>query len=816
VAVLLLAGGFLVPKLAWGQVVPSSPTSTPPIDGPIPSLVNATGPLFEAPIFATDPNSVHEGRFTWGPDLFGPGTPLRTFWTAVQFAAPGNPFEFTAAPALQTHVNAALASADGKLSQIDAGGIGALFSSFADLVSLTPGAHATFTLPTGPKQKFFGYLPVRSRWLRSQWVPTQNFVITPWGPWQKYTSSDYYPFGDIRLRGARFYCAARRAEVEQNGSRLSLGERVGFSVGVLGQQIDFMVVEPTLSLDGASKFFGSGDGAQAFTIPLLLGTAVDPIRGLLPTLGEAKVPVVFVSADTEVRTEAERKSIFIPGGPLKLTPTHTKEYHTVTHSDAVLSAGFYDDQRFSANADFLLFTVGPLNVRALLGLDYGVGAFHVNDTAVPDDRVLFWGDPSAPPPGWPTRSRSGRSFVNLFSGTEYHDGAWALAAHRGSPYFQWEVQPDGPSNPLWTFPVFPIIRPHDLRALTDDDHVVSSATQLDLTVGLRGELGVSTTKPFEVTVHVEGSFTGGVTQHTLLRDALMAQAPAGVSIMRPFTSLTARPRQTAQVTFSGLQAGLHFYLDLGFFGSIDFEKTFIDTPAVNVADYDTDDSLAPADEQTFLRLGTGATAGIAMTQPNVLSHLPGRTDFKTFLQNVPACLADNAPPPPQPEDCTPTQSTGTPPGVNLCLYGPELPLQENFLGQLLPPNACSNIQGWLAALDLSAGKKLCLTKYLSFLCSPVSKEQSWNGVNVVSRVWNLDPGMNSALLGIVDECALAFMGTDVAPDDPAVHDAVTDMASGFIGVAACSSDATLIPDSQIITAINPTTPPAAQPGQICK
>ena len=809
----VFACGLVVPALAWSQVVPSSPVSTPPVEGPIPSLVNATGPLFEAPVYVADSNSVHEGRFTWGPDLLGPGTPLRTFWKAVQFPVSGNPFEFTAAPALQTHVNSALAAADAKLGEIDAGGIGALFSSFADLVSAIPGAHATFTLPTAPKQNFFGYLPVRSRWLRSQWVPGQTFVITPWWPWQKYTYTDYYPFGDIRLRGARFYCAARRAQFEQNGSRLSLGERVGFSVNVLGQQIDFMVIEPSLSFNGPSKFFGTGDGAQAFTIPLLLGTAVEPIRGIgLPTLGEAQVPAVFVSADTEVRTLAEKKSIFIPGGGIKLTPTYTKEYHSVTHSDAVLSAGFYDDQRFSAETDFLLFTVGPLSVRGLLALDYAVGAFNVNNVEVPDDRVLFWGTAGAPP-GWPPLSRSGRQFVNLFSGTEYHDGPWALAAHRGSPYFQWEVHPDGPNTPLWTFPVFPIIRPHDLRALTDDDHVVSSATNLDLTLGIRGELGVDISGPFEVTVHVDGSFTGGVTQQTLLRDALMAQAPPGFSIMRPFTSLTARPRQTALVTFNGLKARLHFHLDL-FFDDIDFDKTFIDTPAAKVADYDSDTSSAPADEQTFLRLATGATAGTAMTKPNVLSHLPGRTDFTTFPQTVPVCLADDVPPPPPPDKCEPAVGSGAPPAVQLCLFGPELVVQENFVGQLLPPNVCPNIQGWLATLSLSGSQKLCLTKYLNFLCSPVSKSQSWNGVNVVSRVWNLDPAMNSELLDIANTCGPAFV--DLAVDDPEFKLEVEALTSGLIGVAACTSDATLIPDSQIITAISPTTPPSAQPGQICK
>ena len=798
---------------AWAQVVPSSPVATKPVEAAIPPLANATGPLFEAPVPVTNANALHEGRFTWGPDLLSPGTAVRTAWTGLQFPVAGTPLEFTAAPAFVPHLNDALGEADAKQQEVDAGGVVSLLTTYVDLVNVIPGANASLTQqPSAPKLNFFGYQPVRARWLRNQWAPVGPKVITPFQPHHQYVYDDYNAFEDIRLRGARFYCAARRSQFEQNGSRLSLGERVGFSIDVLGQQVDFMVIEPTVSLNGPAKFFGSSDGAQAFTVPLLLGTAIEPIRGIgLPTLGEAQVPVVFVTADTEVRTSAAKQSIFIPGGKFQLTPTYTKEYHTVTHSDAVLSAGFYADQRFAVRSSFLLFTVGALKVKGLLDLDYDVGAFNLANASVPDDRVLF-GFPS----GWPPQARSGGLFVNPDSGTQYHDGAWALAAHRGSPYFQWEVQPEGKTNTFWTAPVFPFVRTHDVRALTDDDHSLSSATSLGLTLGLSGELGVDVGGPFSVTVDVHGSFTGTVAQHTMLRDALMAQGPTGATRMRPFTSLTARPRQMAKVKFDGLKAGLHFYLDLGFFGEIDFTKTFINTPAQTIADYDSDSAPSPADEENMLRMATGATAGKPMTQPNVFSHLPQRSEFKTFQEDMQACLTDPTPPPPPPPPCEPAPGGGAPPSVEMCLFGPDLFLQENLIGQTIPAGVCSNIQGWLAPLDLTGGQKLCLTKYLSLLCSPVSKEQPWQGVNVVSHVWNLNPGVNDALLEIAQECATAFVGSDVDPSDPNVKAKVEQIASGLIGVAACRSDATLIPDSQIIQAVSPTTPPAGQPGQICK
>jgi hypothetical protein len=87
------------------------------------------------------------------------------------------------------------------------------------------------------------------------------------------------------------------------------GGRVGFGVSILGQQIDFMVIEPSVGAQPSSQVLAPGDGAQAFTIPLLLGTRITPIRGLLPPLDEARVPVTFTTADTEVRTRAAKQLI---------------------------------------------------------------------------------------------------------------------------------------------------------------------------------------------------------------------------------------------------------------------------------------------------------------------------------------------------------------------------------------------------------------------------------------------------------------------------------------------------------------------------
>src|SRR5262245_812178 len=121
---------LLSPVAAWSQIATSTPVSTPSVDTSIPPLVNATGPLIEAPVEVTDQQSVHEGRFTWGPDLVDPGTSLRSVWTGVQFTVPNHALAFTAAPSFPFHVNHALFEADAKLLELDAGGVGSLFTSF--------------------------------------------------------------------------------------------------------------------------------------------------------------------------------------------------------------------------------------------------------------------------------------------------------------------------------------------------------------------------------------------------------------------------------------------------------------------------------------------------------------------------------------------------------------------------------------------------------------------------------------------------------------------------------------------------------------
>jgi hypothetical protein len=286
-----------------------NPFATPPVDGLIPPLPGGTLPLPSAPIALTGPAFVHEGRMTWGGDLVDPGTGSPAAWQGW-FSPIQGPLRYTASPAFPVRVGQAWSAAQSHLTALDPAAIGDAFELFEKLQDFMPGASATVTKPDTPKSFFFGYRPLRARWLGSQWGRPGPLLFQPE---KHYAYADSPPFRDVRMRGARLYCAARRAQLEQAGLPASLGERVGFSVSLVGHTIDFLVIEPTLALDGPERFTGAaGDLSRAFTVPFLLGTRVTPIRGLgLPGFGEIRVPLELVTGDSETVTAAEKRPVFV-------------------------------------------------------------------------------------------------------------------------------------------------------------------------------------------------------------------------------------------------------------------------------------------------------------------------------------------------------------------------------------------------------------------------------------------------------------------------------------------------------------------------
>jgi hypothetical protein len=801
---------LFAPAPVRAEVDPDAPVPGPPVPGAIPPLP-VSGALVEAAPAQTGSQWVHEGRFSRFGDLAA--TPAVT--AACPSLLPG-PAATTVSAELPARLADAHDEAALSVGQLDGGTIQDFFHVFESAVEALGGDVQVAIGDTQPA--CVGYPAVHARWLRRQWRP-RPLALGAQGEKLHVYHPRPRPFDEARLRGARLYCAAREAQFQQGGSVASMGERVGFSVKVLGKTIDFLVVEPTLALDGPERFTagGANDGAQAFEVPLLFGTRITPIRGLgLPGFREVRVPVSLVTADSEIRTGAELRPVhvgstlqcgFETGPPFgcKLVPEfvtqHAKEYHTVSHLDAIRSA----HKQSSISGQTEILRVGPLAVSIGFTIDWLLGALDVDP-----GRVLALPGLGLPP------ARSGRLWVNPLTAFRLHDGAWGLRFETPAPSappgsLSWNVLPDGETDPFWrdSLPLlFP--PPLQIRLLQNDDHAVLSSTGLGIEGTLSGVLGKDF-GPFEVTLQVTGALDGEVVQHHRLRDALLAQDQGGPS-MTAVTGLGVLPRQTADAELKPATGRLRLFLALPWpLDDIDIQKTLFTAPLVKLADYDSDDALGATDEALNFRLGAGSRRGSVMEKPVVFSHFPGRPEFPSFPVDVDGCLADPAPNPPPPPPCEPATDPGAVPAAEVCLYGPGPGLRP-LLGNL-PPNVCSGVPGFVATLGLPPDQSQCLQDFLAFLCAPVSKQQPFTGPpSVVAHVLDLlDPAQGEQLAAVLEACAAAFgaVGPDGTVDSSAV-------AEDFVSVGVCDALGNLLPDGDVLGAVgSPTTPPPAQAGPAC-
>jgi hypothetical protein len=553
-------------------------------------------------------------------------------------------------------------------------------------------------------------------------------------------------------------------------------------------------------------------------VPLLLGHRLTPIRGLgLPGFAEIQVPLVLVSGDTEVQTATDKRPVFVgyqapcPACiPQPVYETkHSRAYKTVTHSDAILSAS----RIYTVDGKIPFFLLGPARVSLTLNFTYRFG-----ELTKLDDRVI---QPVGTLAAWPPNPRPGWLFRNGVNGFRYHDGPWLLRPRSPVPgaAFTWRVMPHGETQPLWREPVFPIFQPHDIRAVTDDDHAVSSRTFAEIGVGVVGQLG-GALGPFHVELVVGGGFTAGIDHEHVVRDALMAQVPppplaAGPPpAMRPITALSVRARAESSLEFKGLDAGLHFRIDIPFFDDITFTQSLFSVPGTGLAGSpSTDESLTPIaanDDALALRLGTGSKLGNPMTKPFVVSHLPQSPDFQTFEDDVPTCLADPEPNPPLHDPCPAEEAQGGPPQGHVCFTGPTAIVRG--LGPPVPGNVCTNIAGYVGSLSVTLEQRACVRSFLEFLCGGTSSTELINSVNVVSRVWDFNVPMEQQLQAIVDQCVAAF----VPEGTPGGQQKAETLVKGIVVPKACTADGTILESSEIFSFIgNTQAAPAATASPAC-
>ncbi len=811
---LLVAGSGGLPARAEVDLI--APYEGPAQPGPITPL-GASGVLFEAPLSATGPKDVHDGRFTFFSDTAGPPGLASTCPDLLPQA-----FDTEAAPALVLHWNQALAEANASVSQLDGGTIQDFFNAFKTAVEYLGG---DVTVTTGPTvQRCVSWEPVQGRYLRGQWATTGYQL--PWKPNKLYTYHPQpTPFRELRERGARLYCAARTAQFSQGSNPSSMGERIGFSVTVLGETIDFLVVEPTLVLDGPERFTGAGanNGAQAFEVPMLLGTRITPIRGLpLPGFREVRVPVSLVTGDTELRTASDPGSVltgadiqcsFLDGPPYatcalvpKFETKYRKDHLTVTHLDVLRTA----QKQSSITGKTEVMRIGPVAVELGFGVEYLLGV-----ASPANDRVL---DLAGLPP-----AREGRLWVNPMTGVRWHDGPWAPQYFRGGSggYYSlnnwyWTVLSDGQSDPFWREPLdlFPP-PPLDLRLLANEDHLVGSGTGLGIEGSLSGLLGGSF-GPFTVELKVTGSLTGTVIQHHVVSDALLAQDQGQIG-MTPVTAVSVRPRQTGDADLHPAKGTLTLDLWLPWpLDNIHIVKKLFEIQKVNLANYDTDDGLTQVDERWNFRLGTGSARGHVTTKPAAFFHFPSGGEVASFPVDVDTCLTDEAPNPGTPPPCEAPPAQGAVPTAEVCVFGPGPGLRDIApMLPPLPPDVCKGVPAWVATLTMfSQEQQECLLVYLEYLCRPTSKQQPW-GVSkkdVVAHVLDLlDPKDGQALADAMQVCAQAFgvPGPNGVIDSSAIAD-------GFITAGICKADGTILEEGEILGAAgNPQQPPTAQQGAAC-
>jgi hypothetical protein len=750
-------------------------------------LVSTQTPFFEGSVAGPLPPLGLRGRGAYpilevanAHDLDpAPGSDLQA-WRNAAVSTP-----HAATPALATHLDGALADAAAELARLDAGPLRTAFA----LLDKVPGVDVTFH---GPTASATTYAPVRARWLRSE-----NGQRT--GP-------DPAELAEVRERGARLYCAARKAQEQAGGRAISMGEKAAFSINPFGmKKIDFLVLEPTLALAGAKRRTGAGaaDGAQAFEVPLLLGTRLTPVRGLgLPGLGELRAPLVLVSGDSEVVTptpgytrttwETECDLYGCYGWPVYHTEP-AREYQTVTHVDAIRSASMGAD----ADAEIPLAYLGPLRIDLVLGLGY-----HVGELTVKDDRLLAQGD-LGPTTGFPFRPRAGEPRPFALSGVSWHDGPWKYSKDSVDTSPRWMILDRGagwlgPTAGTWPFPL-------QSRVLQSDDHAVELETRMSLTGGIGGSLGLPV-GPVQISLDATGTLTGAAAQTHVVRDGLLATRDA--SGVAGNTALTVRPKMTAEAT-ANLKVKVKLLIDV-FVGKIKLEHTLVDT-STQLASWDSDQTGIFSEADT-LRIGTGSQRGDVMKQPDVLSHLPHAPAYATFTQGVDACLADASPGPAEPPLAPPSVDGGGAPRAEICVHGGAILGRDGAYAPRarMPAGVCGNVDAYVAGLGIDQDKSRCLVDYLRFLCQPVSRQQVFGGHDVVARVIDpLNEQTMTTYAGIVGQCLSAY-----AIPNESVASAEA-FARELFGWAACDGGANLIGASAAMPLdIDGHAPPVKAPRRI--
>jgi hypothetical protein len=565
---------------------------------------------------------------------------------------------------------------------------------------LTAATSLVQSASSGGEISHFGYQPEYARW----------------------DSLHGFPPGmdEFRQRGARLFCSATEAFRQGPKVPVLMGKRIISRLRILGFDVEYMAVEPSVALEPPQKFLSpSPDGAQVFAIPIAAGSRITPFKGLTNWGFQQQERIVLTTVDAALLNPVENSSTVM---------------YTATHADAFSAT----HKTFSDQEVIPLFNFGLGAIELEIGSDWGTAACTESDTfsGCRDNpyqmvhRLLVSGAP-----GYPGVRRGGPTsepvVINggLFGEGIVNDGHWALE-NEGV----WIRGFGGPR--VWPL-AFP--QPLFMRAAQNNDKSLELQSTVGLTETVRAAFGPRF-GPFQLTAEASGAFTGRLFSIHHIREQVngveySVAGEEGIGLYAlPQTDLTVTADQRGEASVR-LLLELTLGLDLPLVGYIGFRFKLIDASAADALPAPPAHKMGWP-EKNRLRISTAMSDGEGrLNTANIVSHWPNSDIFFAQPQSLADCLAGVTPPPTTgelPPVCSrpPTQANG-PIEIRMCFVTP------------VP----SDVTG-----------TLCEGRRYQFATEGASQTLDFRGAQHAVRV--LDDAAAEALAAIMAQCAEELASAD--------------------------------------------------------
>jgi hypothetical protein len=471
---------------------------------------------------------------------------------------------------------------------------------------------------------------------------------------------------EFRERGARLYCAAKTAYEQGPRATVLMGKKSAASFSILGLPVDIMAIQPSVALGAPQKFAsGDADGAQAFSIPIKVGTKFTPLS-ILPFLNIDQEQYVYY-------TTADAESVHDVGGG--------QQVQMATHADAF--TGFTGETTTkSFRTPLFKFAFGSIDL--LLSYGGGQAACSQADTfgscqmnALQPVRRLLASDA----PGYPGRRRGGptmaptidASGVTRWDGV-LNDGPWGIL-NAGSSAFS--LDPGIQLKPLNSAEAM------YLRAAQNNDKSMEVYSAMELSGGLAANVGLSW-GPFKLALELAATLDARLTTVHRIREQLNgieqthydAGAEFPYETALPVTDLSITPDLSSELGMSmSLKLILGVKLPIG--GSFTLEQKLFALTPFNIPLTSQDEHSSGWPDYNRARFSTAMSWDGSVTSNNMVSHWPRTAIFPAQSQSLSECLGAPAParlpggfPAPCGSPTTSAMSDGIPAAV--CLAAPTL------------------------------------------------------------------------------------------------------------------------------------------------